>query len=467
MKIAIKNPAPRGANLGRWGDFHFGKALEAALVRQGAEVVQHFWPEWDLHDDVDAVIWLRGKRRCSPRPGVVNAIWILSHPSTLTKSELDGFDIVYAASSRLATELHESGVRGVELMRQCTDGRRFRPTLDLADDDRKGLLFVASSRGVRRPILDWALASGLKPNLVGQGWQQVGLGDMAQLDHVRNSDLPAMYSAARYGMNDHWGDMAHYQMVNNRIFDCLACGLPVISDGFPELAEVVGDGVWMVDGPRSFKDAYWSMRLDYAGARAACNATWEKIGEQYTFDARARTIMGHLQSRSPSPHPVAVPSSSGDVEQLIADLINRAGGLSDDPTMIKGSLLHVFPRKETAGLLSAIPSLSVLSAGIGPGPWNVKLDHDQDELGERKFNIIFVEDNEQALRCGKLHEVLKELMDRLKPGGLISTLAPQLLHSPQSDARMAMVSRKPLIFRRTVEHLDLLGSSTHLNSTRP
>ena len=456
MKIAIKNPAPRGKNLERWGDFHFGKSLEAALVRQGAEVVQHFWPDWDLHEGEDAAIWLRGKRWCTPQPGIVNAIWILSHPSTLTNAELDGFDVVYAASNRLACELRERKVQGVEVMRQCTDSQIFRADPRREDDDRKGLLFVASSRGVSRPVLQWALAAGLTPSLIGQGWEQIGLGDVAQSDYIANSALPALYNAARYGMNDHWGDMAHYQIINNRIFDCLACGLPVISDGFPELAEVASDGVWIVDGPRSFKDAYWSIRLDYPAAREACRALWAKLRNDYTFDARARQILSRLGSTPTRSQTAPDTRPASGTERVITHLLDRVGGLGNDPTKIKLSLLHVLPTLETNGALAAMRSLSTLSAGIGAGPWNMRLDERPGELGSRKFDVIFVEDSKLWKQIDRPSQLLRELVGHLKLGGLISALDPQALQSLRDDPRMAAISQAPLIFRRTVEHLDLL-----------
>lgn len=457
MKISIKNPAPRGKQLQRWGDFHFGKSLEAALVGQGAKVVQHFWPDWDHHEGEEAVIWLRGKRQCAPRPGVLNAIWVLSHPSTLTKAELTGFDIVFAASERLASELHGLGVQGVELMRQCSDTRIFKPDPAFADDERRGLLFVASSRGVRRPILEWALEAGLNPTLVGQGWEQVGAASVTRSEYVANSELPRMYTAARYGMNDHWGDMAYYQMINNRTFDCLACGLPVISDGFPELAEVVGPGVWIVDGPRSFRDAYWSIRLDYAGARQACTDVWNRIGNEHTFDARARMILARLRSAQarPAQGPPAVERTPA-AAHAIADLIERAGGLGHNAARIRLSLLHVLPGRETAAQLSATASLSTLSAGIGPGPWNVRLDNGQGELGDRKFDMVFIEDEDAWKRCNHPEKLAVQLVERLKPGGFISASDARLLQPLQNDARMAEVSRLPPTYRRTVEHLPLL-----------
>lgn len=453
MKIAIKNPAPRGVNLERWGDFHFGKSLEEALVRRGAEVVQHFWPDWNQYDGEDAALWLRGKRRCSPRPGIVNAIWILSHPSSVTNAELTGFDLVFAASDRFASELQERGLSGVEVMRQCTDAKLFRPDPTLTDADRLGLLFVASSRGVGRPILQWALAAGFVPNVIGQGWDQVGLGFAAQAGYIANAELPGLYNAARYGMNDHWGDMAHYQMINNRVFDCLACGLPLISDGFPELAKIAGRGVWIVDGPQSFKDAYWAIRLDYSAARTATQKTWKAIGSDYTFDARAGTIMDLLGAGSQRPSYEAVPMSATPAAELANILIDKLGGVGSEPTKIRLAMLHVFPDIQTSGYVSAIPSLSTLAAGVGDGPWNLRLDDDIRELGTRQFDMILIERGDLwSSRASPA--LLSLLVAHLKPGGLLCALDGTILREARAQLFLAKVSDAPLILRKTVRNFD-------------
>ena len=97
MKIAIKNPAPLGKNLAKWGDYHFGLALQSALEAAGATVVMHFWPEWQRDEGEDVVLVLRGKQRYEPVQGKVHLLWVMSHPSTVATDEIDSYDLVYVA----------------------------------------------------------------------------------------------------------------------------------------------------------------------------------------------------------------------------------------------------------------------------------------------------------------------------------------------------------------------------------
>ena len=58
--------------------------------------------------------------------------------------------------------------------------------------------------------------------------------------------------------------MLDYQFVNNRIFDALACGLPVISDYCEELKEIFPDAVLYYNNKEEF-DNY--TRILYQQAR--------------------------------------------------------------------------------------------------------------------------------------------------------------------------------------------------------
>ena len=46
--------------------------------------------------------------------------------------------------------------------------------------------------------------------------------------------------------------MLDNQIINNRIFDALACGLPVISDGCEEMKEIFPDAVLYYDTKEEF-----------------------------------------------------------------------------------------------------------------------------------------------------------------------------------------------------------------------
>ena len=53
----------------------------------------------DSRDHDDVLLVLRGLDRVTPRPGLLNIEWIISHPDMISPDEVAQFDLVYAAST--------------------------------------------------------------------------------------------------------------------------------------------------------------------------------------------------------------------------------------------------------------------------------------------------------------------------------------------------------------------------------
>ena len=80
-----------------------------------------------------------------------------------------------------------------------------------------------------RDCVYWAAEAGVPLHVWGSGWYEMmpEHKDVVDSTFMPNEKLPALYRSAKVTLNDHWKDMLDYQFVNNRIFDALACGLPV------------------------------------------------------------------------------------------------------------------------------------------------------------------------------------------------------------------------------------------------
>lgn len=392
MKLAIKNPAPLSGGLTRWGDYHFGMSLQHALESRGVEVVQHFWPEWDRDDGEDMVLVLRGKRRLHPVPDKQAALWIISHPATVSPEELDEFDVVFSASETFIRIMGGATRTPLEVMRQCTDSRRFHRGDPEADDaDRDGIVFVANSRGVRREILGWAVETGMLPALIGTQWEQLGLGRLVRQEFIDNASLPELYRGARVALNDHWGDMRHFGIISNRIFDCLACGLPVVTDGFPELVEICGEGVHVAHDARSYWDAVWKHRTRYPEIAEGAKRAWERIGAQHTFDARADQIIAHFGAPSGGRKRPAETSGPAEsrvawMEEVLGQVAQRHGSR---PQVMR--VLHLCPSVEGSAYLAGLGNVHSFTAGPGKGPWQLPLTPALPDMFSGLFDAVIVE----------------------------------------------------------------------------
>ena len=115
--------------------------------------------------------------------------------------------------------------------------------------------------------------------------------DLFEAPFIENSQIPDLYRAAKVTLNDHWDDMREKQFVNNRIFDALACGLPVITDTCEELRELFPDAVLHYETREEFDECVRRMEQDYEAIRAKVREQWPLIQEKYSFGARSEQLM--------------------------------------------------------------------------------------------------------------------------------------------------------------------------------
>lgn len=289
MKFILKNPAPLGANQRKWGDYHFGRCLAKYLERLGVEVETHYHGQWDRPNRADVVLVLRGKYPWRPEGRSLKLLWCISNPSTLSADEAEGYDALCLASHTHAETLRPRLAMPVHCLLQCTDPEEFS-AIAPPPTGRSGFLFVGNSRGVRRPCVDWALEFGLDLQIYGRGWNDWGLGERVVADYVPNEDLPALYAASRLTLNDHWQDMKALGYVNNRIFDALAAGLPLLSDDFPELRAITDDALLYYHDRASFEQALTEALLAYPSVIARQQALWQRIGPDFSFARRAQSL---------------------------------------------------------------------------------------------------------------------------------------------------------------------------------
>jgi Glycosyl transferases group 1 len=318
MKWIIKCPAPAGFSQRNWGDLHFARSLSRQLLRQGHEVDIQNRPDWEQgEDDADVILLLRGKFAYVPRnEDAINAMWVVSHPADVSDEEIGRFDLCCVASISHAQRLiRRFGTERVMPLLQCTDTRESRDTLLLPASERRDVVFVGNSRNVERWYILEHLRAGNPLKIWGTGWEPWPEAQQRVAGkHVENERLGQLYGSAKATLNDHWPDMAEYGFINNRIFDALACGLPVISDFMPELDEMFGRGIVYYRRGESLSRAFAEFERDYLRLFDRVQALTERVVREHSFAARADELLSAVQlrrQRRPRTGPAVITGSSG------------------------------------------------------------------------------------------------------------------------------------------------------------
>lgn len=297
----IKCPAPEGEKKVRWGDYAYAVALKRYLDRMGMYTIIDLHEDWDCEVNADVVLVLRGREFYRPdrrNSKCLYIMWNISHPEMVTEEEYKLYDIICVGSLHYAKALQQKLDIPVYPLLQCTDTELFYPD-PAAEKNRGGdYLFIGNSRGVARPCVLWAAREKLPLKIWGAGWKAMLGPDktMVQEVFIENSQIPALYRSARVTLNDHWKDMLDYQFVNNRIFDALACGLPVISDCCDELREIFPDAVLYYSNKEEFDQCVKEIETHYDEVKARVDAQWPMIKEKYSFEARARELVEMVEN---------------------------------------------------------------------------------------------------------------------------------------------------------------------------
>ena len=92
--------------------------------------------------------------------------------------------------------------------------------------------------------------------------------------------------------------MKEYNFINNRIFDSLACGLPIISDYVEELDELFGDVVLIYKNEKEFIDCVNKVNKDYKNIKNNILDKASLIKEKYSFEARAKELVEIVNRKS-------------------------------------------------------------------------------------------------------------------------------------------------------------------------
>lgn len=311
MKWIIKNPAPWGPRLHKWGDYHFGRLLARQLACRGAAVETHYHPHWDRDGDCDVVLVLRGKHRFERRPGqhagAVQLLWNISHPGGVSDGEYESHDFVAVASQPRAQELSARLSVPVAALLQCTEPEELAAVAGQSgsgaggDDVRRGFVFVGNTRNIRRPGVLWALEYGLPLCIWGHGWDRWRQArGRVVADYYPNEWLGRLYTRSRATINDHWDDMKAYGFINNRVIDALACGLPVVSDWHAELTRLFPDEVLYYRDHKEFETCMESLLLDYPAVQGRAESARERVCHEFTFEQRANELIDFVggQQRS-------------------------------------------------------------------------------------------------------------------------------------------------------------------------
>lgn len=304
--FAIKIACPSEALREEWGDYHFANSLSQALLRLGCRSRIDYLRTWDGPDaDCDVDLVLRGLERFAPKPGRPALMWVISHPDLVSLEELLGYDQVFVASDRLARQWSSETGRDVLALLQCTDRTVFFPSADEAERSDE-ILFIGNSRNIFRPAVRAAIEAGFAPAIYGTRWESLVDPRCIKATVISNALVGDLYRKAGVVLSDHWPDMVRAGIVSNRVFDVLACGTPIVSDGMAGLPDGFAEFVAEFGPDRPIRRSIERVLSEDADRRAARRAFADLVRRDHSFDTRAEMILECAKMLMPKTQPAGI-----------------------------------------------------------------------------------------------------------------------------------------------------------------
>lgn len=284
----------------RWGDVPYADDLGRALTDLGQQVVitRHGGHNQSSAYLEDVTLTIRGAEPAAPHAGRINVLWVISRSERVTVEEVRSYDAVFAASPSWAAWMSEQSGRPVHVLLQATAPERFHPSVTPASR-AEDVLFVGGPRLNEggRPIVNAALDAGFRVGLWGGKWDEVAPPELYRGSFLPFGEAASHYRAAAVLLNDHMESMREWGFINNRTFDAVAAGVPVISDRLDGL-DLFGGAVRAVDGIEGVVDALQDR--SWIPGSAEMLSISERIRDEHSFARRAEVLLERAIELAPT-----------------------------------------------------------------------------------------------------------------------------------------------------------------------
>lgn len=236
----------------RAGDYFTALEFGTSLARRFGWQIRYIpLTRWYLAEemrDVDVLIAMRDdynphKLAGIATPGLITVAWLRNwFEQWPARIGFNGFDLVLCSSQRAADYIRRETGLPAEVLRIATNARRFQ-SQPVDESLRSDYVFTGSYWGVDRDIGSFLNPDALpyQGAIYGAGWEQNERLAGIHRGFLEYEQLPRVYHATRIVIDDANHVTKPFGSVNSRVFDALAAGALVVSNGTLGAQETFGD----------------------------------------------------------------------------------------------------------------------------------------------------------------------------------------------------------------------------------
>lgn len=277
--------------------FELGEEMAALKGWTVSYLPPNSW--YDL-SEFDVVIAMRQdwdpNRMTSSNPNMLKVAWARNwFDRWLTLPWLESFDLIWAASGKAASAFRANTKKPVEVFRIATSAKRFQNVAanpDFASD----YCFTGSFFKAPREIVSVLDPDSLPYsfNLFGHNWGQFPRLRKYWRGALPYLDMPKVYGSVRVVIDDCNTTVKEWGSVNSRVFDALAAGALVISNGRVGSEEVFDGDLPCYESKQNFAELLDFYLSDDAARLLLVDKLREKVLSAHTYAHRAAQAVDSL-----------------------------------------------------------------------------------------------------------------------------------------------------------------------------
>lgn len=252
-------------------------------------------------DVVVAMVDRYDPRRMTGRiPGSVVVAWARNWFDRWADREwLASYDLVLVSSEVAARYMLDRAHRRADVLRLATHPTRFSRGR-FEEDLRSDVCFTGSRWNVPREIEDNLRPETIEGKVVvfGEGWSGHDQLEAVARGFIPYERLPDVYASTRVVIDDANHATKPWGSVNSRVFDALAAGALVVTNGAVGADEVFGQALPTYDGPETLTERVNEALRDEAGRRARVDALRTEVLGKHTYRERAQRFGALLREVS-------------------------------------------------------------------------------------------------------------------------------------------------------------------------
>ncbi len=278
-------------------DFFTAYELGEALAELHGWQITYIPPEdWYDLDGVDVAVAMRhdwdARKVTFNNPNLLRIAWARNwFESWLTLPWLEEFDIVWTASNKSVDAFRQITSKHVELVRIATSEKRFSEAVE-DEEFRTDYCFTGSFFKAPRDILSVLQPRALRYQfgLFGHNWNDISWLKPYWRGPLPYPEVPKVYASTKLVVDDCNHTVKNWGSVNSRVFDALAAGALVVSNGQLGSDEVF-DGLLPTYKTREDLTSSLAHFLSNEGARCELVSKLRSIVlSEHTYRHRAHQI---------------------------------------------------------------------------------------------------------------------------------------------------------------------------------